>query len=83
MLARRVVALAAFASLAALASTASAEDKTEKKGTVVLKTIDVFGRAHRPLASVDVSRAAVKLSLGEPKSDFLARIEDASRAAPF
>lgn len=76
----RSVALAAGLVALATASTASAQ---KKKNVVELNEITITGRVQKPVAAVDISRIAPKLSLGELRQPFLDRIEQAIYTDPF
>jgi hypothetical protein len=71
-----------FSSFLVLASgTASA---AKKRGKVVeLDEITITGRVQKPIAAVEISRLAPKLSLGELRQPFLDKIEKSISKAPF
>ena len=73
------VALLTLALLGA-SSTASAQ----KKGNVItIGEVTIVGRVQKPIASVDVSKIAPKLTLAELRQPFLDRIEEAVAHDPF
>ena len=56
----------------------------QKKGNVItIGEVTIVGRVQKPIASVDVSKIPVKLTLAELRQPFLDRIEDAVRRDPF
>lgn len=56
----------------------------QKKGKVTeLGEIVITGRVQKPVAAVDITRLAPKLSLSELRQPFLDRIEQAIYADPF
>jgi len=76
-----VVAALSAATLTAWPSTARAQKKPD--GSVTIREVTVVGRVQKPVASVDVSKIAPKLTLAELRQPFSDRIEEASRKAPF
>jgi len=48
-----------------------------------LKEIEIVGRVQKPVASVDVGRKTMSLTLAELRQPFLDRIEEAISHAPF
>jgi len=76
----RTVTLALAAGLA-LTST---EAMAQKKGkTTDLGEITIVGRVQKPVAAVDITRLAPKLTLSELRQPFLDRIEQALQKEPF
>jgi hypothetical protein len=56
----------------------------QKKSNVVeLSEITITGRVQKPVAAVDISRLAPKLSLAELRKPFFDRIEQAIYNNPF
>jgi hypothetical protein len=53
------------------------------RGVITLAEVTITGRIQKPIASVDVSRIAPKLTLGELRQPFLDRIEAAIFKDPF
>jgi hypothetical protein len=81
----KVAALAALALLSASA-VASAQDKgkdTKQRGVITLAEVTITGRIQKPIAAVDVSRIAPKLTLAELRQPFLDRIEQSIYKDPF
>ena len=80
-----------FAALMALAlvtigGTAAAQDKgkeSKQRGVITLAEVTITGRIQKPIAAVDVSRIAPKLTLAELRQPFLDRIEQAVYRDPF
>ena len=64
-----------------LSSVAFAQKK--KSNVVELSEITITGRVQKPVAAVDISRIAPKLSLAELRQPFLDRIEKALYQDPF
>jgi hypothetical protein len=65
---------------------ASAQDKgkdTKQRGVITLAEVTITGRIQKPIAAVDVSRIAPKLTLAELRQPFLDRIESAIYKDPF
>jgi len=52
-------------------------------GACSIPEIVIVGRIQKPIASVDVNKIQVKLTLSELKQSFLDRIEDAAKKDPF
>jgi hypothetical protein len=75
----------------ALSSTAFAQNKDKAKdkdagsqrGVITLAEVTITGRIQKPIAAVDVSRIAPKLTLAELRQPFLDRIEQAIYKEPF
>ncbi len=77
---KRVPAYLTVLALLAVTLPASAQ----KKGNVItIGEVTIVGRVQKPIASVDVSKIQVKLSLAELKKPFLYRIDEAVRRDPF
>ena len=76
------VTFLAVASLAAVtfAGDASAQ---QKGGVITINEVTIVGRVQKPVASVDVSKIAPKLTLAELRQPFLDRIEEATQHDPF
>jgi len=56
----------------------------QKKGNVItIGEVTIVGRVQKPIASVDVSKIPVKLTLAELRQPFLDRIEEVVRKDPF
>ena len=66
---------------------ASKRSDTEKpksaRGVITLAEVTITGRIQKPIAAVDVSRIAPKLTLAELRQPFLDRIEKAIYSDPF
>jgi len=65
---------------------ASAQEKgkdTKQRGVITLAEVTITGRIQKPIAAVDVSRIAPKLTLAELRQPFLDRIEQAIYKDPF
>jgi hypothetical protein len=84
-----VAALTAIA-LLAIGGAASAQEKGKDKGggggqrgVITLAEVTITGRIQKPIAAVDVSRIAPKLTLAELRQPFLDRIEQAIYRDPF
>jgi hypothetical protein len=83
--------IAVFAVSFLVASTigavASAQDKGKpaggQRGVITLAEVTITGRIQKPIAAVDVSRIAPKLTLAELRQPFLDRIEQAIYKDPF
>jgi hypothetical protein len=70
--------------LLTVASSAAAQDKKGGgRGVITLAEVTITGRIQKPIAAVDVSRIAPKLTLAELRQPFLDRIEQAIYADPF
>ncbi|MFT3769218.1 MAG: hypothetical protein QM820_27585 [Minicystis sp.] len=78
-------ALSALALIAASgAATAQEKGKEGKqRGVITLAEVTITGRIQKPIAAVDVSRIAPKLTLAELRQPFLDRIEQAIYKDPF
>ena len=61
-----------------------APEKTKsQRGVITLAEVTITGRIQKPIAAVDVSRIAPKLTLAELRQPFLDRIEEAIYKDPF
>ena len=83
---RTKVAALALLALIATSAAASAQDKgkdTKQRGVITLAEVTITGRIQKPIAAVDVSRIAPKLTLAELRQPFLDRIEQATLNDPF
>jgi hypothetical protein len=71
--------------LLTIASSAAAQDKKGGggRGVITLAEVTITGRIQKPIAAVDVSRIAPKLTLAELRQPFLDRIEQAIYSDPF
>jgi hypothetical protein len=76
-----VVPVALLAGCLLFASSAHAEKK--RPNTVVLSSLLITGRIGRPLATVEVGRVAVSLTLSEPHPPFAENIATATQRQPF
>ena len=78
---------AALGSCLALAlswsSAALAQTPASKSRVVTISEVTIVGRIQKPIAAVDVSRIAPKLTLAELRQPFLQRIEAAIYRSPF
>lgn len=62
----------------------SVSQAQQGKGRVVtISEVTIVGRIQKPIAAVDVSRIAPKLTLAELRQPFLQRIEEAIYRSPF
>jgi hypothetical protein len=57
--------------------------QAQQKGPLTIGEVTIVGRVQKPVAAVDVSKIAPKLTLAELKQPFLDRIEEAARKEPF
>lgn len=66
-------------------SSASAQEAGggQQRGVITLAEVTITGRIQKPIAAVDVSRIAPKLTLAELRQPFLDRIEQAVYKDPF
>jgi hypothetical protein len=64
------------------AATPTATGKSQR-GIITLAEVTITGRIQKPIAAVDVSRIAPKLTLAELRQPFLDRIEEAIYKDPF
>ena len=66
---------------------AGAQDKkpapSQARGVITLAEVTITGRIQKPIAAVDVSRIAPKLTLAELRQPFIDRIEQAIYKDPF
>ncbi len=63
---------------------AVAPASAQRKGkTTDLGEITIVGRVQKPIAAVDITRIAPKLTLSDLRQPFLDRIEQALTSAPF
>ena len=70
--------------LLTIASSAAAQDKKGgARGVITLAEVTITGRIQKPIAAVDVSRIAPKLTLAELRQPFIDRIEQAIYSDPF
>lgn len=76
-------ALMAMGLAFAVAGEGSAWAADSKGGVITLREIEIVGRVQKPIASVDVSKIAPKLTLAELRQPFLDRIEEAVQHDPF
>ena len=60
-----------------------AKEKIATRGVITLAEVTITGRIQKPIAAVDVSRIALKLTLAELRQPFLDRIEKAIYSDPF
>lgn len=69
----------------ALSSSATlwAQTPASKSRVVTISEVTIVGRIQKPIAAVDVSRIAPKLTLAELRQPFLQRIEAAIYRSPF
>lgn len=70
-----------------LPASAAAQDKKAasggQRGVITLAEVTITGRIQKPIAAVDVSRIAPKLTLAELRQPFIDRIEQAIYKDPF
>lgn len=71
------------ASLAAVSAPSSAFAQKKKVNVVELAEMTITGRVQKPVAAVDISRIAPKLSLSELRQPFLEKIEKVIYSDPF
>ncbi|MEP7119371.1 MAG: hypothetical protein ABJE95_00450 [Byssovorax sp.] len=62
---------------------ATPEKTKSQRGVITLSEVTITGRIQKPIAAVDVSRIAPKLTLAELRQPFLDRIEEAVYKDPF
>lgn len=77
-----VVALGLGVGLVALPASAAAQEKAQR-GVITLAEVTITGRIQKPIAAVDVSKIAPKLTLAELRQPFLDRIEQVLYKDPF
>ena len=83
---RTMVAVLAGLALVSGSMAASAQEKGKEgkqRGVITLAEVTITGRIQKPIAAVDVSRIAPKLTLAELRQPFLDRIEQAIYKDPF
>lgn len=68
--------------LTALPGSALAQEKGQR-GVITLAEVTITGRIQKPIAAVDVSKIAPKLTLAELRQPFLDRIEQVLYKEPF
>lgn len=73
----------ALAAVLTVGRGASAQEKGRQRGVITLSEVTITGRIQKPIAAVDVSRIAPKLTLAELRQPFLDRIEQAIYKEPF
>ena len=84
MTTKSAAALALLGLLTITSSAAAQEKKTGGgRGVITLAEVTITGRIQKPIAAVDVSRIAPKLTLAELRQPFLDRIEQAIYSDPF
>jgi hypothetical protein len=66
-----------------LALTVSSVALAQQKGPITIGEVTIVGRVQKPVAAVDVSKIAPKLTLAELRQSFMDRIEEAARKDPF
>lgn len=71
------------ASVGAASAPASAFAQKKKVNVVELAEMTITGRVQKPVAAVDISRIAPKLSLSELRQPFLEKIEKVIYSDPF
>jgi hypothetical protein len=83
---RTTLALLGTLAILGAASSAAAQEKgkeSKQRGVITLAEVTITGRIQKPIAAVDVSRIAPKLTLAELRQPFLDRIEQAIYKDPF
>jgi hypothetical protein len=83
---RIMVSALTVIALLAIGGAAAAQDKgkdSKQRGVITLAEVTITGRIQKPIAAVDVSRIAPKLTLAELRQPFLDRIEQAVYKDPF
>ena len=65
------------------APAASPDKGKSQRGVITLAEVTITGRIQKPIAAVDVSRIAPKLTLAELRQPFLDKIEEAIYKDPF
>jgi hypothetical protein len=83
MMRTMVTALTALALLSAGGAAAAQDKGKQQRGVITLAEVTITGRIQKPIAAVDVSRIAPKLTLAELRQPFLDRIEQAIYRDPF
>lgn len=61
----------------------SPSDAQAQGKVITISEVTIVGRVQKPIAAVDVSRIAPKMTLGELRQPFVDRIEKAVYRAPF
>jgi hypothetical protein len=79
----KVVALAVLMLVSASAWAQDKGKEGKQRGVITLAEVTITGRIQKPIAAVDVSRIAPKLTLAELRQPFLDRIEQAIYKDPF
>lgn len=69
--------------VAAVFAPSSASAQKKKANVVELAEIAITGRVQKPVAAVDISRIAPKLSLSELRQPFLEKVEKVIYSDPF
>ncbi len=83
-MAKKWTAALGLLGLLTIAPGALAQDKKGGgRGVITLAEVTITGRIQKPIAAVDVSRIAPKLTLAELRQPFLDRIEQAIYSDPF
>lgn len=84
-MAKQWTAVLGLLALSTIASSAVAQEKKAGggRGVITLAEVTITGRIQKPIAAVDVSRIAPKLTLAELRQPFLDRIEQAIYSDPF
>ena len=84
-MATKTAATLALLGLLTITSSATAQEKKAGggRGVITLAEVTITGRIQKPIAAVDVSRIAPKLTLAELRQPFLDRIEQAIYSDPF
>lgn len=83
---RTTMAALTVLALISAGGAASAQEKgkdSKQRGVITLAEVTITGRIQKPIAAVDVSRIAPKLTLAELRQPFLDRIEQAIYKDPF
>jgi hypothetical protein len=83
MATKSAAALVLLGLLTITSSAAAQEKKAGGRGVITLAEVTITGRIQKPIAAVDVSRIAPKLTLAELRQPFLDRIEQAIYSDPF
>jgi hypothetical protein len=68
---------------AALLALPASSALAQQKAPITIGEVTIVGRVQKPVAAVDVSRIAPKLTLMELKQPFIERIEEATKRDPF
>ena len=83
MMRTTLAALVALALMVVGGSAAAQSKEGKQRGVITLAEVTITGRIQKPIAAVDVSRIAPKLTLAELRQPFLDRIEQAVYRDPF